>query len=158
MGLLFPAGGVAMLPGGLSPPPRATPFPTKKVYFRLAAMPSPMPTYFLQGEEKELLRTKLCVRVKATAPLSALNFTVIIAQNFCHVPLLAFRGTVTHVMDSTIYPRAESDSYSYNNNTPRKVLKKGIEVPNWPTQSGKIEDRDPCRTPHPQTEILHRPP
>lgn len=120
MGLLFPAGGVAMLPGGLSPPPRAIPFATKKVYFRLAAMPIPMPTYFLQGQEKRTSQNKaLCPGdEKATAPLSALNFTVIIAQNFCHVPLLAFRGTVTHVMDSTIYPRTESDSYSYNNNTP----------------------------------------
>lgn len=76
-----------------------------------------MPTHphanFLQGQEKELLRKALCLGDdKATAPLSALNFTAIIAQNFFNIPLLAFRGTVTHVMDSTIYPRTENDSSS----------------------------------------------
>lgn len=69
----------------------------------------PSPCQLLPGMGKRTQNKALCPGdEKAPAPLAALNFTVIIAQNFCNAPLLAFRGTVTHFMDSTIYPNSES--------------------------------------------------
>lgn len=90
----------------LSWPPRVTQFQQRKS--TLGWLLCPSPCQLLPGTRKRTQNKALCPGdEKATPPLAAVNFTVIIAQNFCNAPLLAFRGTVPHFMYFAIYPRTE---------------------------------------------------
>lgn len=113
-GVLFPAGCGAMLPGGLSVPTLTLVTAQSQLISNkesLLCIGCCAHANFSQRQEKDLPRTKIWVTVSDektnNQSPSALNFTVIIAQNFCNAPLLTFQGIVTHFTHSSIYPRME---------------------------------------------------